>query len=204
MRCRSFERSPTGWAMSRTGWPRAFAVSGPGTIGSSATPWRPRRTRWGWSLARSSRARGAGRGGAAADHLAPALIVDATDIGPEGGYRAARQLLELPERPTAVFCFRDLMAMGVYHAAIEAGLRLPPDRSVVGFDDLEFVASGLLPGLTTVALPHYEMGAWGVQRLLALMESPSERTEQVKLCGQLIRRSSVAPPPARPSGGARP
>jgi LacI family transcriptional regulator len=67
---------------------------------------------------------------------------------------------------------------------------------VVGFDDLEFVASGLLPGLTTVALPHYEMGAWGVQRLLALMESPSERTEQVKLCGQLIRRSSVAPPPA--------
>jgi LacI family transcriptional regulator len=67
---------------------------------------------------------------------------------------------------------------------------------VVGFDDLEFVASGLFPGLTTVALPHYEMGAWGVQQLLALMESPSERTEQVTLCGQLIRRSSVAPPPA--------
>jgi LacI family transcriptional regulator len=134
--------------------------------------------------------------GQAGIDLDPSLIVTATDIGPEGGYRAARQLLELPERPTAVFCFRDLMAMGVYHAVIEAGLRIPQDLSVVGFDDLEFVASGLFPGLTTVALPHYEMGAWGVQQLLALMESPSERTEQVKLCGQLIRRRSVAPPPA--------
>jgi LacI family transcriptional regulator len=125
----------------------------------------------------------------------PALIVTVTDLGPEGGYRAARQLLELPERPTGVFCFRDLMAMGVYRAALEAGLDIPRDLSVVGFDDMELVASGLFPGLTSVALPHYEMGAWGVQQLLALIESPSERAEQVKLCGQLVRRRSVAPPP---------
>jgi LacI family transcriptional regulator len=132
--------------------------------------------------------------GQAGIDIDPAMTVAATDIGPEGGYRAARQLLELPRRPTAVFCFRDLMAMGVYQAAVEAGLRIPQDLSVVGFDDLEFVASGVFPGLTTVALPHYEMGAWGVQRLLALMASPSEGAEQVKLCGRLVRRRSVAPP----------
>ena len=125
----------------------------------------------------------------------PNLVVAVTDIGPEGGYRAARQLLELPERPTGVFCFRDLMAMGVYRAALEAGLDIPRDLSVVGFDDMELIASGLFPGLTSVALPHYEMGSWGVQQLLALMESPSGRARQVKLSGQLIRRRSVAPPP---------
>ena len=127
----------------------------------------------------------------------PALVVAATDIGPEGGYRAARQLLAMPRRPTALFCFRDVMAMGVYRAAPEAGLDIPGDLSVVGFDDMEMVASGLHPGLTTVALPHYEMGAWGVQHLLALIDDTTRRkAEQVKLSGQLIRRGSVAPPPS--------
>jgi LacI family transcriptional regulator len=125
----------------------------------------------------------------------PSLVVAVTDIGPQGGYRAARQLLELPDRPTGVFCFRDLMATGVYRAALEAGLEIPRDLSVVGFDDMELVASGLFPGLTSVALPHYEMGSWAVQQLLALMESPSRKARQVKLSGQLIRRRSVAPPP---------
>jgi LacI family transcriptional regulator len=127
--------------------------------------------------------------------LDPTLIVAAPSIGPEGGYRAARQLLEPPERPTGLFCFRDLMAMGAYQAAAEAGLRIPEDLSVVGFDNMEF-AAGLFPGLTTVALPHYEMGSWGVQQLLALMESPTATAQQVQLAGQLIRRRSVAPPPA--------
>jgi LacI family transcriptional regulator len=126
--------------------------------------------------------------------LDPTLIVAATSIGPEGGYRAARQLLELPARPTGLFCFRDLMAMGAYQAAMEAGLRIPQDLSIVGFDNMEF-AAGLYPALTTVALPHYEMGSWGVQQLLALMESPTATAKHVKLSGQLIHRRSVAPPP---------
>jgi LacI family transcriptional regulator len=126
----------------------------------------------------------------------PSLTVAVTDIGPEGGYRAARQLLELPERPTGMFCFRDLMAMGVYRAALEAGLDIPRDLSVVGFDDMELVASGLFPGLTSVALPHYEMGSWGVRQLLALMEPANGKAKQVKLSGRLTRRRSVAPPPA--------
>jgi LacI family transcriptional regulator len=135
--------------------------------------------------------RALGRAGIGVD---PTLIIAASEVGPKGGYRAARQLLELPERPTGLFCFRDLMAMGAYQAAAEAGLRIPQDLSIVGFDNMEFTA-GLYPGLTTVALPHYEMGSWGVQQLLALMESPTERAKQVQLAGQLIRRRSVAPPP---------
>jgi LacI family transcriptional regulator len=127
--------------------------------------------------------------------LDPALVVAATSNGPDGGHRAARQLLELPSRPTAIFCFRDLMAMGVYQAAMEAGLRIPRDLSIVGFDNMEF-AAGLHPGLTTVALPHHEMGSWGVRQLLALMESPAATARQVRLAGELVRRRSVAPPPA--------
>jgi LacI family transcriptional regulator len=125
--------------------------------------------------------------------LDPTLIVAAPPTV-QGGYRAARQLLELPAPPTGLFCFRDLMAMGAYQAAVEAGLRIPQDLSIVGFDNMEFTA-GLYPGLTTVALPHYEMGSWGVQQLLAFMESPTRKAKQVKLSGQLIRRRSVAPPP---------
>jgi LacI family transcriptional regulator len=135
--------------------------------------------------------RALGRAGIGVD---PTLIIAASEVGPKGGYRAARQLLELSARPTGLFCFRDLMAMGAYQAAVEAGLRIPQDLSIVGFDNMEFTG-GLYPGLTTVALPHYEMGSWGVQQLLALMESPTERAKQVQLSGQLIRRRSVAPPP---------
>ena len=123
-----------------------------------------------------------------------ATLVVAARTDPEGGYRAARELLALPVRPTGLFCFSDVMAMGAYRAASEAGLRIPQDLSVVGFDNMEFTA-GLYPALTTVALPHYEMGFWGVQQLLALMESPTERAKQVRLSGQLVRRRSVAPPP---------
>jgi LacI family transcriptional regulator len=126
----------------------------------------------------------------------PNLVVAVTDIGPEGGYQAARQLLGLPDRPTGVFCFRDLMAMGVYRAAQEARLEIPRDLSVIGSDDMELVASGLFPGLTSVALPHYEMGSWGVHQLLTLMESANGEAKQAKLSGRLTRRRSVAPPPA--------
>jgi LacI family transcriptional regulator len=86
------------------------------------------------------------------------------------------------------------MAMGVYQAAMEAGMRIPQDLSIIGFDNMEF-AAGLHPGLTTVALPHYEMGSWGVQQLLALMESPRPAAKRVQLSGELVRRRSVAPPP---------
>jgi LacI family transcriptional regulator len=54
----------------------------------------------------------------------------------------------------------------------------------------------LFPGLTSVALPHYEMGSWGVRQLLALMESANGKAKQATLSGRLTRRRSVAPPAA--------
>ena len=112
----------------------------------------------------------------------------------DGGYRAARALFDLAPRPTAVFCFNDRMAMGVYQAASEVGLRIPEDLSVVGFDNQELIADGLRPGLTTVALPHHEMGVWAVDTLVRRIQDPTARPEQLELRCPLVPRASVAPP----------
>ena len=112
-----------------------------------------------------------------------------------GGLRAARRLLSLPDRPSAIFCFSDRMAMGVYHAAHERGLRIPGDVSVIGFDNQIAVGDGLFPGLTTIALPHYEMGAWGARTLIHQLEDPQEGgVEHVALACPLIARGSISEP----------
>lgn len=115
-----------------------------------------------------------------------------------GGYRAGLALLDRTPRPTAVFCFNDRMAMGLYQAAAERGLRIPEDLSVVGFDNQELIADGLRPGLTTVALPHYEMGAWAVETLIRRLEDPETPSEQVLLRCPVVERGSVSPPAASP------
>jgi LacI family transcriptional regulator len=86
----------------------------------------------------------------------------------ESGYLGACELLDRDDRPTAIFCGNDRMAMGAYDAAKERGLSIPGDLSVVGFDDQEILAAYLRPGLTTVALPFAEMGARGVSMLTSL------------------------------------
>jgi LacI family transcriptional regulator len=111
----------------------------------------------------------------------------------EGGLQAARELLSATNRPTALFCFNDRMAMGAYHAAAELGLRIPDDLSVVGFDNQELIAEGLRPVLTTVALPHYEMGAWAVETLIAKIEGHDlDGPQQTVLACPLVPRNSVA------------
>lgn len=112
-----------------------------------------------------------------------------------GGREAALELLRLPGRPTALFCFSDRVAMGAYQAASVLGLRIPEDLSVVGTDNLELIAAALWPGLTTVALPHYEMGRWAVTRLLDDIEAPGTAPVQEKFSCPLIERGSVGPPP---------
>ena len=117
----------------------------------------------------------------------------------QGGMDAGRAILESDDRPTALFCFTDRMAMGVYHLATELGLRIPEDLSIVGFDNQELIADGLRPGLTTVALPHYEMGAFAVDRLIDLIEQPKKgEPVQARLACPLVERASVS----RPSGGS--
>ncbi len=112
-----------------------------------------------------------------------------------GGYRAASDLLDQTEPPTALFCFNDRMAMGAYHSAAKRGLEIPRDLSVVGFDNQENIADGLMPPLTTVALPHYDMGYWGVMALFEIINSSDALAPRRKLqpC-PLIRRASVGPP----------
>jgi LacI family transcriptional regulator len=118
----------------------------------------------------------------------PGLVVsDASTT--QGGQRAAARLFDRPDRPTGVFCFNDRMAMGAYQSAAERGLRIPQDLSVVGFDDQQEIAPALRPALTTVALPHYEMGVWAVEALLGVNDGGEARMP----CA-LVRRESVGAP----------
>jgi LacI family transcriptional regulator len=124
-------------------------------------------------------------------------LVAADEPSAAGGRRALSRLLELTSPPTAVFCFNDRMAMGVYQLAHARGRRVPKDLSVVGFDDQADIADALWPGLTTVALPHYDMGAWAVH---ALLEPPrpggvTATAVEMRMPCPLIRRESVAGPP---------
>ncbi len=83
-----------------------------------------------------------------------------------GGYQGALELMRLPEPPTAIFCFTDFTAMGVYDALRSLGISIPGDVAVMGFDNHESVAAQLTPPLSTIELPHYKMGKWAVEYLL--------------------------------------
>lgn len=84
----------------------------------------------------------------------------------EGGYRYTRSLLELPHPPTALFCGNDRMALGAYNALTELHLRVPQDIAVIGFDNQPNIADALRPPLTTMELPHREMGYRAASLLL--------------------------------------
>jgi LacI family transcriptional regulator len=83
-----------------------------------------------------------------------------------GGYRGTLELLQLREPPTAIFCFSDFMAVGAYDALRTLGLSIPDDVAVMGFDNYELITTKLSFPLSTIELPHYEMGKWAVQFLL--------------------------------------
>lgn len=124
----------------------------------------------------------------AADHLMTA------HPGTTGGREAALQLLSGADRPTALFCFNDQMAMGAYQAAAHLGLKIPEDLSVIGVDNLELIADGLWPGLSTIALPHYEMGRWAVLKLLEELDNPAAPRMQEKIACPPVDRESIAAP----------
>jgi LacI family transcriptional regulator len=118
-----------------------------------------------------------------------------------GGYDAMARLLDAGREPTAVFAYNDRMAMGVYRALNERGLRIPEDISVIGFDDQYPIAASLFPGLTTVGLPHYEMGAWAVKTLARMLGGESATASSsatrwpVLMPCRLVDRASVAAGP---------
>lgn len=85
----------------------------------------------------------------------------------EDGLTLTKELMESPERPSAIFCGNDRTAWGAYRALESLGLRVPDDCSIVGFDNQETLAQHLDPGLTTVELPFEQMGRRAVEILLA-------------------------------------
>jgi DNA-binding LacI/PurR family transcriptional regulator len=122
----------------------------------------------------------------------PALTVQAR-LSREGGYTAAVALLALADRPSAVFASNDLQAIGVYQAAREAGVRVPEDLSVVGFDDLP-VAAWVDPPLTTVHQPLNQMAVAATELALALGRGEDVSQTGVEIATTLTVRESTAPP----------
>lgn len=116
------------------------------------------------------------------------LIVEG-DFTEQGGMAAMGQLLELAERPTAVFVAGDTMAMGALKAVKDAGLRVPEDITLVGFDDLPQVAY-LDPPLTTVRQPIAQLGETAVHILLDLIRYGRERVQRIVLPTELVVRAT--------------
>ncbi|HEX8035613.1 MAG TPA: LacI family DNA-binding transcriptional regulator [Ktedonobacterales bacterium] len=121
----------------------------------------------------------------------PELIVRGS-FREAGGYQAMRRLLDLPQPPTAVFAVNDLAAVGAMRAIEEAGLQVPRDISIVGFNDLS-AAIGTTRQLTTVRLPLHEMGKAAAERLLAQITSEVESLEPVMIPVELVVRQSTGP-----------
>lgn len=115
-----------------------------------------------------------------------------------GGYAAFKKVQALNEPPTAICCFCDRVAMGVYEAAKEIGLKIPDDLSVIGFDN-ESYSGDMLPPLTTMELPHADMARYAVEKLAEMIAAPRARHDnhKVKLECEMIVRKSVARVPVR-------
>ncbi|MDV7105464.1 DNA-binding transcriptional regulator CytR [Vibrio sp. TH_r3] len=113
----------------------------------------------------------------------------------EGGAKALRKLLSLPDIPTAIFCHNDTMAIGAIQEAKKLGLRVPQDISLVGFDDIQF-SQYCDPPLTTVSQPRYEIGRQAMLMMLELLKGRDVRAGSRLLETQLVVRNSVAPPKA--------
>lgn len=125
--------------------------------------------------------------------LDPELVVSGYATA-DGGYEAACEILDRypkDQRPTALFCLNDRMAMGAYDAIKERGLTIPGDIAVIGFDNQELIAAYLRPKLTTVALPFEKMGALGVRTLAALTAGQPIIADQQLVDCPLLERSSV-------------
>lgn len=113
----------------------------------------------------------------------------------ESGYTATENLLKLPERPTAIFAANDLMALGAIYAIQDAGLSVPDDLAVVGYDNRNFTKT-FRPRITTVSMPVIEMGGVAAELLLKQIAEGRKEEEEIKVKGQLIVRETCGAPAA--------
>ncbi len=116
---------------------------------------------------------------------------------PEGGEIGAKHCINLVDPPTAILCFNDMMAIGVLKALREAGIQVPRDCSVVGFDDIP-IAAYTYPSLTTLKQPKYQLGYEAAQMMYKVLQSQSDISsahgQTLMLRGELIVRETTAPP----------
>jgi LacI family transcriptional regulator len=126
-------------------------------------------------------------------HLDDAVRIAGTSYSEEGGYRAGRELLGRPGRPTAIFAGADIAAVGVLRAAYELGLRIPEDLSLVGYDNTT-IASIAPINLTSVDQAGHDMGATAARLLRERMDGRS-RSVLTSAAPRLITRNTTGPPP---------
>lgn len=119
------------------------------------------------------------------------------DFKLEGGRRAASEMLsDEGQLPTAVVAANDMMALGLMQEFRAAQLSIPDHISIVGFDDIAF-ATLCEPPLTTISLPHAELGQRAVEALIATIEHPEQQGIEVHIATHLIERGSTAHAPQR-------
>jgi LacI family transcriptional regulator len=122
----------------------------------------------------------------------PDLVLVAEVFREPEGARLCGQLLDEGRKFTAVAAANDLLALGCYDALVERGVRCPDDVSVVGFNDMPFAAR-FSPPLTTIHIPHYEIGAAAAELMLERLQDGDSPPREVRLDPSLVVRESTAP-----------
>lgn len=118
------------------------------------------------------------------------------DFSLDSGHAAAERILAMPDRPTAVFCAADMVAFGLMAGLQKAGVRVPEDISVVGFDDIE-MSEFYVPALTTIRQDRKALGRRAADVLLGRLSGPAgDKAVEPLFPVELVIRDSTAPPPA--------
>ena len=132
-------------------------------------------------------------------------VVVEGDFTEESGWSAGRRIAQLKPRPDAVFAANDMMAIGCMAALGEAGLRVPEDMAVAGFDDIP-IARYVTPSLTTIRVPIAALGAAALDALVKVVEVPASRSAYTTVLPVelVVRRSCGAGPPPRPASPSPP
>jgi LacI family transcriptional regulator len=123
----------------------------------------------------------------------PGLVVECAYWSERDGAAALRRLLDSGPEFTAIVGGNDLIALGCYDVFAERGLRCPEDVSLVGFNGMPFLDK-MSPPLTTVSIPHYELGSEAARLLLDAIEDPDRTPRSVFLAPSLVVRASTGPP----------
>jgi LacI family transcriptional regulator len=117
-------------------------------------------------------------------------FVETGTMDADAGRRGAEDLLAGPDRPDAIFAANDLVALGVLQALTLAGVRVPEDVAIIGFDDIDFAASAAIP-LSSVRQPRAEMGRAAIDLLLAAIDDPAAQARDIVLEPELVVRRST-------------